>query len=72
VILKRRIAVIDAPSNPGLMPPAPSRVPGVTGLPKALRAAGLVRKLDAVEAARVTPPSYSPMPAVDTRQPGGE
>jgi hypothetical protein len=58
--LKRRVAVIDAPSNPGLMPPAPGRVPGVTGLPDALRAAGLIAKLDGVECGLVTPPTYSP------------
>jgi arginase len=57
---KRRIAVIEAPSNLGLMPPAPGRVPGVTGLPDALRAAGLVTQLDAIEAGRVGPPPYSP------------
>lgn len=58
--LKHRIAVIDAPSNLGLMPPAPGRASGVTGLPEALRMAGLVTKLDAIEAGRVAPPPYSP------------
>lgn len=67
MIVKRRIAVIDAPSNLGLMPPAPGRVPGVTGLPEALRAAGLVTKLNAVEGGRVAPSSYSPEIDAGTR-----
>lgn len=58
--LRPRIAIIDAPSNLGLKPPAPGRAPGVIRLPEALRAADLVARLNALEAGRVAPPPYSP------------
>lgn len=56
----RPLAVLDAPSNLGLMPPAPGREPGVKRLAAALRAAGLVRRLRAREAGSVQPPPYDP------------
>jgi arginase len=52
------IAVIDAPSNLGLRPPAPGLVPGCAKLPGALRDHGLVRRLDAEDAGCVTAPRY--------------
>lgn len=57
---QKRISIVDAPSNLGLKPPAHNQVPGVIGLPEALRAAGLVSRLNALEAGRVEPVAYSP------------
>jgi arginase len=54
-----KLAVLDAPSNLGLRPPAPGREPGVRGLADALRACGLVSRLGAADAGRVEPPAYA-------------
>lgn len=54
----RRIAVLDAPSNLGLKPPAPDMAPGCYKAPWALREAGLVERLGAVDAGTVVPPRY--------------
>jgi arginase len=54
------LAVLDAPSNLGLRPPAPGREPGVRRLPDALRGCGLVERLHALDAGRVGAPPYSP------------
>ena len=51
-------SVLDAPSNLGLRPPAPGVEPGVRRLADALRACGLVERLSARDAGRVTPPAY--------------
>src|SRR5215468_1592617 len=40
-----RIALLSAPSNLGLRPPAPTSVPGCAKAPEALREAGLHRRL---------------------------
>jgi arginase len=56
------IVVLDAPSNLGLRPPAPGKVPGVYRLPAALRAQGLLARLGALDGGRVVPPAYSPDP----------
>jgi arginase len=56
----RRLAVIDAPSNLGLRPPADDAVPGVYKLPGALRDAGLLARLGAGDRGVVTPPRYHP------------
>ncbi len=53
-----RIAVLDAPSNLGLMPPAPGSEPGVRRLPDALRARHLIPLIGAIDAGRVPPPAY--------------
>lgn len=58
-MFQKRISIIDAPSNLGLKPPAPNKVPGVIGLPKALKAANLTSRLNALEAGRVEPMPYS-------------
>lgn len=58
-MFQKGISIIDAPSNLGLKPPTPNQVPGVIGLPEALRAAGLVSRLNALEADRVEPVAYS-------------
>ena len=55
---KRRIAVLDAPSNLGLRPPAKGAVPGVYKLPWALRRHGLIERLGAIDAGAVVPPRY--------------
>lgn len=56
----RRIAVLDAPSNLGLRPPAPGAVPGCAKAPGALRDHGLVARLNARDAGCLTPPRYDP------------
>lgn len=61
-----KLAVLDAPSNLGLRPPSPNRLPGVYKLPKALRAKGLVEKLNAKDAGEVAPPEYSEQPDFQT------
>ena len=58
VAVSRRIAVLDAPSNLGLRPPAPGVVPGCYKLAGALRDQGLVARLKARDAGYVTPPRY--------------
>ncbi|MBN6052430.1 arginase family protein [Nonomuraea sp. RK-328] len=59
------LAVLDAPSNLGLRPPAPDTVPGCYKAPWALRDAGLLQRLGASDAGAVVPPRY-----VATWQPG--
>ncbi|MEP7287646.1 MAG: arginase family protein [Chloroflexota bacterium] len=59
-ILKQPIAVLDAPSNLGLRPPRPGKAPGVIGLAGALRAAGIIKGLNALEGGRVAPLPYNP------------
>src|SRR5215471_21453906 len=54
----RRPAVLDAPSNLGLSPPAEGVVPGCYKLAGALRDCGVVRRLGADDAGYVTPPRY--------------
>ena len=54
----RRPAVLDAPSNLGLSPPATGVVPGCYKLAGALRDCGLVTRLGAADAGHVTPPRY--------------
>jgi arginase len=58
----RNLAVLDAPSNLGLRPLRPGHVPGVWRLPGALRAQGLVERLQALDAGEVAPVAYSPAP----------
>lgn len=52
------IAVLDAPSNLGLRPPAPGVVPGCYKLAGALRDQGLLPRLGARDAGYVVPPRY--------------
>lgn len=59
--MARQVAILDAPSNLGLMPPSPGLQPGVGRLPDALRERGLVSRIDAVDAGRVIPPAYDPV-----------
>src|SRR5215212_7288049 len=59
-ILNQPIAIIDAPSNLGLKPPATGKVPGVFKLPEALRAAGIMSGLNAIAGGRIVPLPYVP------------
>jgi len=52
-------AVLDAPSNLGLAPPAPGRVPGTRRMPDVLRWNGLRARLGARDAGRVEAPPYA-------------
>jgi arginase len=58
--VRRRIAVLDAPTNLGLRPPTPSSVPGCAKAPGALRDQGLLARLGARDAGCLTPPRYDP------------
>jgi arginase len=55
---KRRITLLDAPSNLGLRPPAPDAAPGVYKLAGALRDHGLLERLSARDGGVVVPPRY--------------
>ena len=59
------IAVLAAPSNLGLRPPAPGVEPGCAKAPEALLTAGLADRLGAVDRGEVRPGPYDP--AVDPR-----
>jgi arginase len=52
-------AVLDAPSNLGLAPPAPGRQPGTRRMPDVLRWNGLRARLGARDAGRVEAPPYA-------------
>ena len=52
------LVMLDAPSNLGLSPPVEGAVPGCYKNPWALRDAGLVGRLGAVDAGAVVPPRY--------------
>ncbi|GAA2825291.1 arginase family protein [Crossiella cryophila] len=54
----RTIAVLDAPSNLGLRPPAPGAVPGCAKAPGALRDAGLLSRINARDAGCLVAPRY--------------
>jgi arginase len=54
----RPIALIEAPSNLGLAPPAPGQEPGARHMARVLRELGLRDRLGAVDAGEVVPPRY--------------
>ncbi|NRQ38467.1 arginase family protein [Nonomuraea sp. NN258] len=54
----KKIALLDAPSNLGLRPPADDVVPGCYKAPWALRDLGLLERLGATDAGAVVPPRY--------------
>ncbi len=56
--MEKPIVVIDAPSNLGLRPPAPGRIPGVDRMPRALRDHGIVERLGAVDGGAVAAAAY--------------
>ena len=64
--MKKKVAILDAPSNLGLRPPHPGHLPGVWQLPTALRAKSLLEQLEAMEAGKVSPPEYSTEPDICT------
>ena len=57
---QRPLALLDAPSNLGLRPPAPGCVPGCAKLAGTLRDQQLLARLGAMEGGVVTPPRYVP------------
>jgi arginase len=57
-VVGRQIALLDAPSNLGLMPPAPGVEPGVRRGAGVLRTFGLCDRLGAVDAGEVVAPRY--------------
>jgi len=58
-MISRPIALLEAPSNLGLAPPAPGTEPGVRRMAQCLRELRLRERLRATEAGRVVPPAYS-------------
>src|SRR5512134_2274779 len=58
-VAERAVVIVEAPSNLGLMPPAPGREPGVRRMPEALARAGLPAELPAFWGGRVAPAPYS-------------
>lgn len=65
--IRRPLVVIEAPSNLGLMPPAPGHEPGTRGAPDTLRSLGLHAALAPRQVVRVEPAAYDP----DDRRPAG-
>ncbi len=55
---RRRITVLDAPSNLGLRPPDEGAPPGCYKMPWALRNRGLISMLNARDAGTLVPPRY--------------
>jgi hypothetical protein len=58
--MARELALIEAPSNLGLAPPAPGTEPGVRHMARVLRELGLRTTLGAIDAGEVVPPRYVP------------
>ena len=56
--MNNRIAILDAPSNLGLKPPAGGMEPGVKWMAQAIRSRGLLRRLGALDAGKVEVPAY--------------
>ncbi|MDW6021374.1 arginase family protein [Mesorhizobium sp. BAC0120] len=56
---RRPIVIIEAPTNLGLMPPAPGQEPGTRHAPDVLRELGLHDQLNVREVVRVEPGPYS-------------
>lgn len=54
------IVLIEAPSNLGLMPPAPGTEPGTRGAPDALRQLGLHDRLSPLDVTRIEAARYHP------------
>ena len=61
------LAVLSAPSNLGLMAPAPGHEPGARRMAAVLKQHGLVERLGAVDAGTVAPPPYDPARHPQTR-----
>jgi arginase len=58
-IAGKPIAIVEAPSNLGLKPPAPGREPGTARAPAALRSAGLHELVLPTRVVRVEAPAYA-------------
>ena len=58
--MPRDLALIEAPSNLGLAPPAPGKEPGARRMARTLRDLGLRTALGALDAGEVIPPAYGP------------
>ena len=56
--MARELALIEAPSNLGLAPPAPGEEPGARHMARVLRELGLRTTLGATDAGEVVPPPY--------------
>ena len=63
----RNLVVLDAPSNLGLRPPRPGDEPGTRFAPSALRRAGILTRLGAIDAGAVAVPPYRIGRRDDTR-----
>ncbi|MCA9908020.1 MAG: arginase family protein [Anaerolineae bacterium] len=58
--IKKTITIVEAPSNLGLMPPAPGKTPGVNYAPAALKTAQLANRLRAQDGGGIEAPIYNP------------
>ncbi len=56
--MARELALIEAPSNLGLAPPAPGTEPGARRMARVLRELGLRTAVGAIDAGEVVPPRY--------------
>jgi arginase len=59
-IAGKPIAIVEAPSNLGLKPPSPGRVPGTAQAPTALQRAGLHERVSPTRVVRVEASTYAP------------
>ena len=57
--MPRDLALIEAPSNLGLAPPAPGKEPGARRMARVLRELGIRSALAAVDGGEVVPPAYN-------------
>jgi arginase len=55
---KRRISILDAPSNLGLKPPVEGKEPGVKWMAEAIRSRDLLQRLGAIDGGKVEAPAY--------------
>lgn len=60
-MLQKNLAIIEAPSNLGLRPPAPGKEPGVFKLPEAFKTAKFAERLGITSFYRVKREPYSPV-----------
>ena len=57
--MPRELALIEAPSNLGLAPPAPGKEPGARRMARVLRELGIRTALGALDGGEVVPPAYN-------------
>jgi len=58
--MRRELALIEAPTNLGLAPPAPGKEPGARHMSRVLRELGIRAALGAADGGEVLPPAYNP------------